>query len=456
MKLFILISIASMLLIKAYSNDEKNLISNGNFSKGEQGKMPDGWSLETKHPEEAPLFTRIEENGKGRLLIEAVGRPDIVGGIKTAVHVAFGKTYLFSVRFRVSPEVDPHRNLLFQCYGPRNFDGIFEFIKKEGGWIEGSSKLFFPGEGSGIADVKILFRFCEKGKVMVSNISLTESHPDQPRWVRVACTSGFTNLQNIRSIARQAAIEKTDLLLLPEFMNGPGSVETLAGPSCELMSQLSQEYKMYIAGGILRRDAEKNRVYNTAVLYDRGGRLIAAYDKIHPSSPEVNEMGVTPGNKVVVVQTDFGKVGFMTCYDSWFTDVIELNALKGAELILFPSAGYYRSIMTARAADNGVRILASSLYNKGGIWDTGGRDLQNPDQDTTAMLMPGETFRGLTWTKIDSVSVLTGSLDFNFSPQPHYNNGYMFSAPAGRRNKRDQLYYLDDDIKNERNRWWKE
>ena len=167
-------------------------------------------------------------------------------------------------------------------------------------------------------------------------------------------------------------------------------------------------------------------------------------------------MGVTPGTQVIVKDTDLGRIGFMTCYDSWFTDVIELNALRGAELILFPNAGYYRSIMTARAADNGVRILSSSLYNEAGIWDTGGRDVQHPDQDTTSMLIKGQTFKNVVQTTVDSITILTASLDLNFSPQPHYNNGTMFSAPAGRRNKRDQVYYLEDDIKSERARWWKE
>jgi len=45
--------------------------------------------------------------------------------------------------------------------------------------------------------------------------------------------------------------------------------------------------------------------------------------------------------------------------------------------------------MPARATDNNVRILASSLYNKDGIWDTGGRDVLNPNGDSSINIQDG-------------------------------------------------------------------
>jgi len=46
------------------------------------------------------------------------------------------------------------------------------------------------------------------------------------------------------------------------------------------------------------------------------------------------------------------------------------------------------------------------------------------------------------------------SLDLNCSPSPAYNGGTMFSAPGGKRNRREQKVYLEDQIKRERERWW--
>lgn len=435
-----------------------NLIPNGDFAKGGPDGLPEGWTLVAERPSLAPHFRQIEEEGQGRLLIEGNGHPDDVGFIRCQTSLELGKTYLFSVRFRVGPTINPQRNLLFECAGPKNLDGIFEYTREgdADGWIDGSAKVYFPGTGQGKVSVRILYRFSDTGRVVVANISMVPTDPVQPRWVRVACTGGIPTLADVPVLALKAAANRTDLLLLPEYMNGEHTYESLDGPSCRLMSELARRYHMYVAGGILRKVDSVDRLFNTVVLYDRNGRFAGMYDKIHPYSPEVNEDGVTPGTKTVVLQTDFGKIGFMTCYDSWFTDVAELVALKGAELILFPNAGYYRSLMPARAVDNNVRILASSLYTKDGVWDTEGRDVLNLNGDSSVNAQPGETCKDAVSMTVGKMNLLVVSLDLNFSPSPHYNGGTMMSSPAGRRNRRDQLYYPDEDIIKQKQIWWKQ
>jgi predicted amidohydrolase len=230
--------------------------------------------------------------------------------------------------------------------------------------------------------------------------------------------------------------------------------EALDGPSFDLMSKKAKQYNMYVAGGIIRKDEENHRVYNTALLFGRKGEFIGMYDKIHPYSPEVNERGITPGSQVPVFTTDFGKIGIMICYDSWFTDVIQLLALKGAAMVLFPNAGYYRSLLPARAADNGVRIVCSTLNNEYGIWDTAGRDVLDPGADPTVKPINGITYKNVIQTEAGEIKILITSLDLSISPSPHYNGGTMFSAPAGRRNRQDQKIDLEDEIKRERKRWW--
>jgi hypothetical protein len=249
---------------------DDNIIHNGDFAVGIPGKLPEGWTTESKRPSLAPSFKMIEdEQGEGKLLIEGTGRKDIVGLIKTQAPVVLGKTYLFSVRFKISADINPQRNLLFQCWVPDNDDGIFTFIKKENGWVEGREKITLTGKGPSKADIRILFRFSDTGKVIVSNISLKETTPDPPRWVRVACTSGIPDLATLPKLIAKAAAEKTDLLLLPEYVNREENYETLNGPTCTLMSTRAARYHMYIAGGIVRKVEEEDRLYNTVILYDR-------------------------------------------------------------------------------------------------------------------------------------------------------------------------------------------
>jgi predicted amidohydrolase len=262
-------------------------------------------------------------------------------------------------------------------------------------------------------------------------------------------------MEDIPLVAEQAARDKADLLLYPEHVAQKSGDASKGDTLLNLLAAMAAKYKMYVAASVLVIDKTDGRKYNRGVLYDRQGILIGEYDKIHPYSPEVNNKGITPGTKTNIFKTDFGKVGIIICYDSWFTDITELLALKGAEVILFPVAGYYRSIIPARAADNGVRFVTSVLGNSYGIFDTAGRDVENPDKDPTVRAL-NNTFREVRTFNINGIGILSADLDLNCSPSPHYNGGTMLEAPGGKRNRADQLLYLDDMIKRERERWWEE
>jgi predicted amidohydrolase len=206
------------------------------------------------------------------------------------------------------------------------------------------------------------------------------------------------------------------------------------------------EHGMYVAGGFMCYDKRTDVLANVALLFDRRGRRIGRYDKVHPYSPEVLYQGVTPGNDVPVFKTPLGKIGFMICYDSWFTDVAEVLALKGAEIILFPNAGYYRDLMPARAADNGVRIVASSLGSGNGIWDTTGTEVTQTEPSATCHPGCPPAHSEVRKRKIGKIEMLVATLDLAVSPSPHNWGGPMMSAPGGRRNRRDQLGLLNLEI----------
>ena len=260
-------------------------------------------------------------------------------------------------------------------------------------------------------------------------------------------------------LAEQAAKENADLLLYYEGVAQSGP-EALDGDTLmAIFSQLAAKYRMYIGASIVVTDKTDGRRYNRGVLYDRNGKLCGVYDKIHPYSPEVNLEGITPGFKTDIFKTDFGKVGMIICYDSWFTDVTQLFALKGAEVILFPVAGYYRSVIPARCADNQVRFVISVKDKRMGygIFDTAGRDVQNPDKDPTVFTRSSaQTFKDIRTFELEGVGLLVGSLDLNCNISPHDWGGNMVDAPGGKRNRAEQIIYLDDMIKKEKERWWDE
>ena len=258
-------------------------------------------------------------------------------------------------------------------------------------------------------------------------------------------------------------------MLLPEDIAGPAAAEPMDGPSPTLMALKAKQYGMNVAGGFLLRQAGTERTYNVCALFGRTGELIGLYRKNHLYVTELLS-GITPGDEVPVFDTDFGKVGIITCYDSFFTDVIELEALKGAEIVLFPSAGYYRSLMPARASDNGVRIVASSWGQGGaGMWDTSGADVKDPDADESRCCNCEGMFGDVLTQSVDGTDLFTwdagrihrlggkmemlcATFDLSKSAPPHHRSGPMASGPGGHRNRRGQRQHLLDEIKREYSR----
>jgi predicted amidohydrolase len=161
-------------------------------------------------------------------------------------------------------------------------------------------------------------------------------------------------------------------------------------------------------------------------------------------------MGVTPGVNLPVFKTDFGNVGIMTCYDSWFPETARLLAYKGAELILLPNAGYDMELMPARAADNGVCVAVSSENCPAGIWDSGGARAGEKAPDPTRYA--STSIKSVE--QDDSYHLLMATLDLSKRWSPHCWGGPMLSAPGGRRLRQTRIVPLEDEIAREAKRWW--
>jgi predicted amidohydrolase len=426
----------------------QELVTNRRFQEGKAGEVPVGWTARSPRSTLAPRFRLTTRGGARVLRASGNGREDCVGHLVTPVILEGGRTYRMRARFSISRRLDPQRSLLFSVYAKDFNDGIFRYTRSREGKIHGENRFPVPGEGAVQAEVRVTFRASASGSAWIERVSLEPCAPVRPRLVRVACTQGPGSLQEWGAVLDAAGAQGVDLALLPEMMNGT-TWESMVGPSAQLMRAKAKQHRMYVAGGIYFYDNRADRLLNRVPLFDRTGGLVGVYDKVHPYSPEILDGGVTAGTRVPVFETDFGRVGIMICYDGWFTDVAELLALRGAELILFPNAGYHRSLVPARAADNGVRLVVSSLNGPLGMWDTAGRDVQGPDLDATCFAGEERTFLDPRETTVGQIRVLTATLDLSRSPSPHNWGGPMLSAPGGRRNRRDQLRLLYRDIEEE-------
>ncbi len=423
------------------------------FTKGTLGALLSDWSLTVFQQGSNPAFV-LKEDVSGRFLsLNGGGDPKANAYISTRIRLAPG-TYLYKVLFSMSEDVNPQRNLLFQC----DKGGIHSFYRLNGGMVEGRETIVVTGNQPKDLILRVYYRFNAGGEVKLRSLSITPTEPVQPRWVRFACTQDTINYGQMAAIAEQAAKDNADLLLFPEGVSQMGRHVTDSDSLIALMSFLAAKHRMYVSASIYVTDKTDGKKYNRGVLFDRSGKLCGVYDKIHPYSPEANLQGVTPGAKTDIFETDFGKIGMVICADVWFTDVTQLFALKGAEVILYPVAGYFRSIIPARCADNRVSFVISVIDKRFGygIFDTAGRDVQAPDKDQTVFAPAVQSFKDVHTFNVNGTGLLVASLDLNCKISPHSWGGTMVDAPGGKRNRDDQVIYLDDMIKKEKERWWVE
>lgn len=189
------------------------------------------------------------------------------------------------------------------------------------------------------------------------------------------------NLAKGIQACRSAKAMGADIALFPEMWSTgytvPERSEALEAASLSLDSSfvrsfadLAKELDMAIGITLLEKYPPSAR--NTFVLFDRFGRQVLVYAKIHTCDFSPEERVLVPGEDFYVTELDTAngavKVGAMICYDREFPESARILMLKGAEIILVPNACPMEinrlSQLRARAYENMVGI-ATVNYPKG-------------------------------------------------------------------------------------------
>jgi len=194
------------------------------------------------------------------------------------------------------------------------------------------------------------------------------------------------NVKEAEHWIRQAAAKGARLVALPEVFNWRGNkkferefAEPIPGPTSTAMAELARELKIFLlAGSILEAISANDKAFNTSLLFDPSGGLLASYRKIHLFDVDLAN-GVSlresdtraHGGDVVVVPTELGKVALSVCYDLRFPELFRSHADKGADLIFVPSAftaftgqAHWEALLRARAIENQVYVIAADQFGK--------------------------------------------------------------------------------------------
>lgn len=160
---------------------------------------------------------------------------------------------------------------------------------------------------------------------------------------------------------------KSDLIVTTEAINFCGQPEWLengyasyypeAGdPLFARLALQAKKHRSYLAACCYVR--KNGRIYNEALVFDRDGRLIASYDKIH-LAPGSESKHLSAGESYCVIPADFGTFGVCVCWDMQFPETCRELALGGAQLVVCPTWGWEGVYGHARAYENGIFAAAA-------------------------------------------------------------------------------------------------
>ncbi|EGW40537.1 carbon-nitrogen family hydrolase [Desulfosporosinus sp. OT] len=194
-------------------------------------------------------------------------------------------------------------------------------------------------------------------KVAVIQLAVALGEPDE-------------NLRKVEKLVREAALNKPDVIVLPETWNTgyfPINISEQAvvwgKRAVEKMSDLARELEIYLVGGSIS-EVNNGQLVNSAKVFNRNGLEIASYQKIHLFSPGEENRFYTEGNKVVTFEIEGHICGVIICYDLRFPELVRRLALDGAEILFVPAEWphprleHWRILQKARAIENQIFVIS--------------------------------------------------------------------------------------------------
>jgi N-carbamoylputrescine amidase len=235
------------------------------------------------------------------------------------------------------------------------------------------------------------------------------------------------NIEKLRKHIVACARQGAELIVLPELHNGLyfcqtedvavfDQAETIPGPSTALFGDLAREYGLVLTLSLFEKRAP-GLYHNTAVVLDKDGSIAGKYRKMHiPDDPAYYEkFYFAPGDLgFQPVSTSAGVLGVLVCWDQWYPEAARLMAMRGAEILIYPTAiGWesadtddeknrqrdaWQTIQRAHAIANGLPVVAVNRTGHepdpsgrtGGICFWGSSFVAGPQGEILALL-PAES-----------------------------------------------------------------
>ena len=207
-------------------------------------------------------------------------------------------------------------------------------------------------------------------------------------------------IEDASRLVETAAQRGARLVATPEATNylGPHDekvrrAEPLEGAVCRHFGSLAKKHQIHLLLGSFNESSdETSRCYNTSVLFDGTGQIVATYRKLHLFDVDVSDevrfresSTCKPGDDVVVAQTPLANLGLSICYDMRFPELYRQQVLAGANVLAVPSAftvttgrDHWTPILRTRAIETQSWVIAPAQWGEhddGGLRNSYGHSL---------------------------------------------------------------------------------
>ncbi|WP_297323947.1 carbon-nitrogen hydrolase family protein [Nitrosomonas sp.] len=187
------------------------------------------------------------------------------------------------------------------------------------------------------------------------------------------------NLEEAARLIEEAASQKAELVVLPEYFCIMGMKDTDKltvreqpgdGQIQKFLSDTAKRLGIWLVGGsVPLASSEPDKVYNSCLVYADNGEQVARYDKIHLFGLQLGhecyaeEKTIKAGSEVVTIDSPFGRIGLSICYDLRFPELFRM--MNNVDIILAPAAftaitgrAHWEILVRARAVENMAYVIA--------------------------------------------------------------------------------------------------
>ncbi|RNC80013.1 MAG: acyltransferase [Balneola sp.] len=181
---------------------------------------------------------------------------------------------------------------------------------------------------------------------------MSDERTVQVALIQMSCSSNpEENLEKVKDKIREAANKGARIICLQELFRSLyfcdiedydnfKLAEPVPGPTTEMLQPLAKELGVVIIVSLFEKRAE-GLYHNTTAVIDADGSYLGKYRKMHiPDDPGYCEkFYFTPGDLgYKVFKTKYATIGVLICWDQWYPEAARITALKGAEMLFYPTA----------------------------------------------------------------------------------------------------------------------